>query len=125
MPIRKWKPLRELKEVFEGELAVDVWEDNTSLIIEMHIPGIPPDDIAVEVSNNYLIVKGSREEEKEKKDKHFYQKEIKRGMFERTLSLPAKVIADEAVAEFKNGILKVILPKEKIKKSRKSKAAKK
>lgn len=119
MPIVKWKPLEDLEEMFETikgfDLAADVSEDDTAVTVEMHIPGIAPDAINVEVGENFLVVSGSREEEKEKKEKHFHRKEIRRGEFERMIPLPAKVIADETLAEFKHGVLKIILPKEKAK----------
>jgi len=133
MPFIKWKPLEELETAFEAlplclkswDLAVDVSEDDTAVIVEMHVPGVTPDDIDIEVADNYLVVSGMREEEEEKKEKHFHMKEIRRGTFERTISLPATVIADETYAEFKKGALKIILPKEKAKRPHKVKVKEK
>ncbi len=120
MPIARWRPFEELEEMIEHmphtkglDLAVDVSEDSSAVIIEMTVPGVTPDNIDVEVADNYVVISGSREEEKEVEDKHYHHKEIVRGSFERTVPLPAKVIADETLAEFKNGVLKVVLPKEK------------
>ncbi len=126
MAIARWRPLEELEEVIEQlpharnwDLPVDVSEDSTAVIIEMNIPGVVPDEIDVEVADNYVVISGAREEEQEKKEKHYHHREIVRGAFERTIPLPAKVIADDALAEFKNGVLKVILPKEQSKKPHK------
>ena len=129
-----WRPVEEFEEIFEQlptkwakswDLAADVSEDSTAVIIEMQVPGIVPDEINVEVADNYVVVSGSRQEEEVEEDKHFHQKEITRGVFERTIPLPAKVIADETLAEFKNGLLKIILPKEQSKKPHKIEVKKK
>lgn len=133
MPVLRWRPLAELEEMFEEiptrlsswDLAVDVCEDKDDVIVEMHIPGIVPDKIDIEVEDNYLRVSGVRKEEEETKDKHFYRKEIKRGAFERTVMLPTAVIADQAKADFEHGVLKIILPKKQAKKPSKIKIGKK
>ncbi len=116
-----WKPLTELEETLEHlpsfskswDFDVDMYEDNGNIIVEMHVAGVKPDGLDIEVNENILRVTGSREEEKEKEGKHFFRKEIKRGAFERTLMLPADVQAESAEATFEHGVLKIVLHKEK------------
>lgn len=120
MSLIKWEPLMDIDNVFDSfpalakfgtDLAVDVYEKDNNIIAEMNLPGIDPEEINVSVENNYLRISGSREESKEDKKKHYYSKEIKRGSFERMVRLPSKVEEEGATAEFKNGELKITLPK--------------
>lgn len=93
------------------DLAVDVYEENSNVIAQMNIPGIDPDKIDVSIDNSLLHITGTREEEKEVKAKNYYSQEIKRGEFKRTIELPSLVIEDRAKAEYKDGVLKIIMPK--------------
>lgn len=121
MKYLQWKPLAEIEEAFENlpafskgwDFDVDMYEDNGNVIVEMQMSGINPENVDIEVNDNILRVTGSREEEKEKEGKHFFQKEIKRGAFERTLVLPVDVEAASAQATFEHGLLKIVLHKEK------------
>jgi HSP20 family protein len=121
MRIVKWHPLLELEEAFEQlpsfakgwDVDVDISEDKENIFVEMHLPGVDAEKIDIEVNENMLRVSGSREEKKEEKDKHFFRKEIRRGMFERTVMLPVPVQGDKAQASFEHGVLKIELPKEK------------
>jgi HSP20 family molecular chaperone IbpA len=97
----------------QGELATDVYEDNDNVIVEMQIPGVDENKLDITVADNHLRVAGSREERQEKKEKNFYKREIRYGSFERIITLPAEVNKDEARAEYKSGVLRVILPKKK------------
>ena len=119
--IIKWNPFDDLDKFFDDEffsskrgkdLAVDLYEEGNSLIAKMHVPGIDAKDINVSVEDNYLVVSGKREEEKEEKEKNFYRKEIKSGSFERIIALPKAVKSDQVSAELKNGVLKVVMPKQ-------------
>jgi len=92
-------------------LAVDVYEEGKNIVAEMQLPGIDPEKVNISVEDGYLVVSGSREEEKEKKEKHYYSKEIRRGSFERAVRLPSAVVADKAEATYENGVLKVTVPK--------------
>lgn len=92
---------------------VDMYEDNDNVIVEMQVSGVKPENMDIEVNDNILRVIGSREEEKEKKGKHFFRKEIQHGSFERTLILPVEVQAENAQATFEHGVLKIVLHKEK------------
>lgn len=124
MPIIKWEPFGVADRFFEDftiptpfanlgtDLAVDVYEEGDNVIAKMNIPGVDPDKINASVEDNMLRVSGTHEEEKEEKKKHYYRKEIKKGSFERVVSLPQLVQKEKVLAEYKNGTLKITLPKE-------------
>jgi HSP20 family protein len=125
MNLVKWEPFKEFEKMFENEvfpfytpqtklgwdLAVDVYEEKGFVIAEMNLPGIDPKEIEITFQNGYLKIAGKREEEKETKEKNYYFKEIKRGTFERKVELPMKVKVEKAEATFKNGMLKIVIPK--------------
>ena len=92
-------------------MAVDIFEEKENIIAEMNIPGIDPEKIDVSVENGYLRIRGSREEEKETKEKHYYSREIKHGSFERIVHLPQDVVKEKVAADYKDGVLRVTLPK--------------
>ncbi len=132
MAIMKWDPFREIDRIFEEpfaltpiktdismDLSVDVYEEKGNIIAEMNIAGMKPEDIDITVGDNYLRVTGNREEKKEEKEKNYYYKEIRRGSFQRSVSLPAKVKEDEAKASYEDGVLKITIPKEEKEKERK------
>jgi HSP20 family protein len=118
--IRRWEPLREFIEKFFEEdfdftisprLATDVYETDKDLVVEMQIPGFKKEDIKISFQDDYLKVEGKAEEEKEEKEKNYWRKEIRRGSFVRVIPLPRKVDPKKAKASFKDGVLKVYLPK--------------
>ncbi len=121
MPYFKWEPLKDLEQFFEegmssfprlgGDLAANIYEEGDNVIAKVNIPGIDPEKVDVSVENDVLRITGSREEEKEVKDKKFYSKEIKQGSFERVLRLPVQVQHDKTDAEYKDGVLTVTMPK--------------
>jgi len=98
---------------------MDVYEDNGNIVAEAELPGIDPKNIEVEVKDNVLRVEAKTEEKKEEKKKDYYRQEMSRGLFKRVTSLPAEVIAEKAKAEFKEGVLKVVIPKAKARKEKK------
>jgi HSP20 family protein len=118
--IRRWEPFREFIERFFEEdfdfsisprLATDVYETDKDLVVEMQVPGFKKEDIKVSFQDDYLKVEGKAEEEKEEKDKNYWRKEIRRGSFVRVIPLPKKVDPRKAKANFKDGVLKISLPK--------------
>ncbi|MGA9530441.1 MAG: Hsp20/alpha crystallin family protein [Candidatus Babeliales bacterium] len=133
MPIIRWKPLEEIDEFFERmrhpdyglDLALDMCEDEDNVYIDMHVPGIEADNIDIDVENQHVRIAGSRKEEHEDKEKNYYRKEIRRGAFERIVALPSSIHKEGVKAEVKDGILHVILPKEKRGASQKIKVTKK
>lgn len=123
MAIVKWEPFLDVNRFFEGfpapsfkelgtDFAVDMYEEGGNIVAKMNVPGVDPEKINVTVEDNTLRVSGAHEEEKEEKKKHYYHKEIRKGSFERVVSLPQSVLKDKVSAEYKNGTLVVTLPKE-------------
>jgi HSP20 family protein len=118
MSLMKWEPFKLLEDFpmlpfapFRTfDFAVDVYEDKGNVIAEMNLPGLKLEDISVTFQNGSLKVAAKREEEKEKKEKDFFFKEIKRGTFERVIALPTNIKIDKTEAHYLNGVLKIVMP---------------
>lgn len=99
------------KMKFGWDFPVDLYEFKGNLIAEMYIPEINPEKIEITFLNGDLKIAATREETKETKEKNFFCQEIKRGTFERVIKLPYEVKTEMVEAQFKNGVLKIVLPK--------------
>ncbi|MCS3726878.1 Hsp20/alpha crystallin family protein [Bradyrhizobium betae] len=102
---------RKLTKQFSAAPAVDVSESDKAYEITVELPGMDEKDIEVNVANGALTIKGEKKEEKEEKQKDYYVSERRYGSFERYFGLPDGVDAGKIEAAFKNGVLKVTLPK--------------
>lgn len=91
--------------------AVDMYEDKDNIIVETQLAGINPDDVSISIENDTLSIKGESEKKSEVDEKNYYRKEIRRGSFYRSISLPTKVNGDDAKAVAEEGVLKITIPK--------------
>jgi HSP20 family protein len=103
---------------------VDIYEANGNVVAEFEMPGVKPENIDVEVKNDMLKVEAKAEEEKEEKKKGYYKKEMSRGYYRRIVPLPVEVQEKKAEASYKDGVLKVVIPKLEPKKEGKEKKVK-
>lgn len=130
-----WNPFRELDEVqnrlgsfFGGRLPrfgdgngslqladwspqVDITEDDKEYLIKADLPEMKKNEIKVNVENGVLSVSGERKTEKEEKNKKFHRIERSYGTFQRSFALPEDADGTKVAAEFKEGVLRVHLPK--------------
>jgi HSP20 family protein len=137
-----WNPFRELDEVqnrlgsFLGgtfprfgngngglKMAdwspqVDITEDDKEYLIKTDLPEMKKEEIKVNVEDGVLSISGERKTEKEEKNKKFHRIERSYGTFERSFTLPDDADGAKVVAEFKEGVLKVHLPKSPVAKSK-------
>ena len=90
---------------------IDVTESDKEIRVKAELPGVTEDDIDVRLENNTLVISGEKKEETEDKDGSVYRSECCYGSFMRSVPLSAEVDADKVDASFKNGILRVKLPK--------------
>ena len=98
-----------------GEYAprMDMKETEDAYTIKLTMPGIDKDNIDISVSDGVLTVKGETKEDEEKEDEKgtWLVREHKHFTYYRSVRLPSEVQADEAEAEYKNGVLNLTLPK--------------
>ena len=107
------------EEEYEGELALDVYQDKNAVYIKSTMAGVKPEDIDISINGDMLTIKGSRQQQEEiKEDDYFYQ-ECYWGSFSRSVILPVEVEVDKVNATLKDGILTVKLPKSKKAKAKK------
>ena len=134
MNLVKWTPFRELEDIstrlnrffnetparttdgdglFFADWAppVDIEETEKEYLIKAELPGIPKENVKVEMLDGVLTIEGERKTEKEEKNKKLHKVERSYGKFVRQFSLPNEVEAAKIQAEFKEGMLNVHLPK--------------
>ena len=127
-----WRPFRELEKMrtdmdrlwetfLEGrpkvrELggwvpSIDVSETKNDLVVKAELPGMDPKDIDISLNDGYLTLKGEKKQEREEKEENYHYIERSYGSFTRSVQLPKEVKRDKITASYKNGILKITLPK--------------
>jgi HSP20 family protein len=130
-----WNPFRELDEVqnrlgsfFGGSFnrlgngdgglklaawspQVDITEDDKEYLVKADLPEIKKDEVKVTVENGVLSISGERKSEKEEKNKKYHRIERSYGGFERTFTMPEDADSAKMKAEFKEGVLRVHVPK--------------
>jgi HSP20 family protein len=90
---------------------VDVSETFNSLVIQVEMPGMEPKDVDISLKRNLLTIRGERKQVQGEEEENFHQIERSYGSFSRTISLPVNVDEEKVEAHFKNGVLKIIMPK--------------
>jgi len=95
----------------EGQLAVDVYQTPTHVIVRTMIPGVKKEDVEISLSRDMLTVRGTRKEESEVSDQDYYHKELYWGSFSRSVVLPHEVDIERAEAIENQGLLTIRLPK--------------
>jgi HSP20 family protein len=126
----RWEPFRELgtlqsemSRLMNGMLegngrqsqnwvpALDVWETPTEVVYAFDLPGIPEEQISIEVKDETLTISADREKTEETSENGFYRFERRYGTFARAVGLPQGVDQDNISARYENGVLEVRVPK--------------
>ena len=91
--------------------SADIFETDNEIVLKMELPGMDAKNIDLKLENNVLTLKGERRFEKEAKEENYHRIEREYGGFSRAFVLPVSVNEDKVTAEYKDGVLKVLLPK--------------
>jgi HSP20 family protein len=91
--------------------VVDIFEQEGSIVLKAELPGIDPKDVDIRVENNTLTLRGERQLDNEVKRESYHRVERSYGSFARSFSLPNVVDVEKIKAEYKDGVLRVTLPK--------------
>ena len=117
---------RDINRLFEGSIGdtsrqmtalntwtpvVDIYEDENAFLIKVELPEVSREDVKVNLDNNVLSISGERRLENEEKRDGYHRVERVYGQFFRSFTLPPNVNAEAIKAEFKDGILRLSLPK--------------
>ncbi len=91
--------------------AFDVSETDDHIIVKADLPGVEPKDLEISIVGSVLTVRGEKKQEKEEKGESFHRIERSYGSFSRSISLPGDVDPDTVDAVYKDGVLKLTIPK--------------
>jgi HSP20 family protein len=91
--------------------TVDIYDSDEHIIITAELPGIHKKDIVIDVKDGVLTLKGERSSDNEIKEENYYCRERTFGKFERVFRLPSDVDPEKISADYKDGILKIGIPK--------------
>ena len=134
MSITRYDPFRELRmlqdevnRLFSSNLSrsfddeglmrgawtpsVDIYENKDQIVLEAELPGMNREDFELTIENNVLTLRGERRFEKQDDTDNYHRVERAYGSFTRSFTLPQTVSAEDATAEYKNGVLRVVLQK--------------
>jgi HSP20 family protein len=134
MSMMRWEPLRELatvqqqmrrmlEDVFGGSAgemeererrwlpSMDVVDRDNELLLRFDLPGVPKEDINVEIEDGTLVVSGERRSEQEERGERFYRRERSFGSFTRSIPLPEGIDPEQIKADFREGVLELRVPK--------------
>src|SRR5678815_747729 len=102
---------KEVLKLADWTPVVDIEETEKFYLVKAELPEIPKEYVKVTVENGVLTIEGERKQEKEEKGKKFHRIERSYGTFLRTFAVPENADAMKISAEFKDGVLRVFLPK--------------
>ncbi len=129
----KWEPFRDLmamqdrmSRLFDETLSriwkeevprriwsppVDILEKENEVILKVDLPGVNQSDVEIKVEENTLIIQGERKFDKEGPRGHYLQIERPYGTFQRTFAIPRMIDLEGIKAAYKDGVLRIVLPK--------------
>lgn len=135
MSLMRWRPTRDLtgiredmnrlfdsffsglpeqrRGLLEGEWApsIDIAETDEDIVVTAELPGVKQEEVDITIADGVLTLKGEKKEEKEVKEKNYHRIERTYGSFQRSISLPTGTEAGKAKATYKDGILRITIPK--------------
>ncbi len=135
MTTRRFDPLRDLlslqermNRLFEDSLAsgrlapgfapsaftplADVYETAEGFVVQLDLPGVDPAEVGVSVDGDRLVVRGERRPAEKTRPESFHRMERSCGSFSRSFILPAPVDAERVTAHYRDGLLRVDIPKQ-------------
>ncbi len=91
--------------------SADISEGKDAYTVRVELPGVTKDDVKITLQENVLTIQGEKKQENETKDTNYHRLERSYGSFSRSFRLPTLVKADKIDANYKDGVLSIVLPK--------------
>ena len=93
---------------------IEMFRRGSEIVVRADMPGLTKDDVTIELSEDQLILRGERKQEKEEKSEGYYRAERTYGSFYRALPLPDGVKLDQTKATMTDGVLEIVMPAAKV-----------
>ncbi len=91
--------------------AMNIWTNEEGAVVSAELPGVKVEDLDISVVGETLTISGSRELEQAGENSRYHRQERGYGSFTRTIELPFQVEPEQVEASYKNGVLKISLPR--------------
>jgi HSP20 family protein len=95
----------------EAELAIDVYQTGTDIVVQTMVAGVKTDDLDITIGRDMVTIKGKREADQNIEDQNYFTKELYWGKFSRTILLPQEVEPEQVEAIEKHGLLTIKIKK--------------
>ena len=142
MQLVKWNPMRDMLSFNSGSdrffneffnpsrrvplsrdwgwnPRVDIYEEEDVIVLKAELPGVEKDNIVIDVKDRVLTLKGERSSDSNVEEENYFRRERTFGSFERRFNLPDNVEPEKITADYKDGVLKVGIPKPEAAKAKK------
>jgi len=142
MQLVKWNPMRDMLSFNSGSdrffneffnpsrrvplsrdwdwnPRVDIYEEEDTIVLKAELPGVEKDNIVIDVKDRVLTLKGERSSDSNVEEENYFRRERTFGSFERRFNLPDNVEPEKITADYKDGVLKVGIPKPEAAKAKK------
>ena len=93
--------------------AVNIQENEKQFLLELAVPGMKKDDFKIDLENQVLTISSEIKEKTEETENNYTRREFVYNSFSRSFTLPKSIVAEKIKADYKDGILKISLPKNK------------
>ncbi len=110
------RPLRRSRPTYP---LLNVWSSMDGIVIDAEVPGVDPKDVDVSVQGDELTLRGKVGVQESRKDETYHRRERPAGEFVRTLQLPFRADANRVKANYKNGVLRLTVPRAEAEKPKK------
>lgn len=109
-----------LKKMSTWRPAIELKQNEKEYKVKVQLPGVNKEDIQIDLNNDYMTISAEVKQEKNEKDEaeKIHTSEFRYGKYIRTVSFDTPIKADESSAEYKNGVLSIDLPKQKVEKTK-------
>lgn len=133
MTLVKWEPFRDLmamqdrmtrlidetlSRIWKDDMAQGVWsppvdilERGDEVVLKVDLPGVSQNEIDIRVEEGTVTIQGERRFVKESSEENYVQTERPYGTFRRTFSIPRTIDQESIKASYKDGVLRIILPR--------------
>jgi len=113
-----FRPMSWFRDTDPGWPRVDMYATDEEHVVEAALPGVKPDDVKVTLEDHTLTIRGSYAHDEDRTESGYSLREIREGEFSRSLTLTGDIKPEDVKAEFKDGILRVSIPRSEASKPR-------